>query len=95
MDSRGNTIFKWEYLTALALVIVLGAAKLAGALDWSWLWVLAPLWGAAALALVVSAGAAALCRFATAPIVAGPPLKGMRWRRRRLNAIRRRRLIAR
>jgi hypothetical protein len=90
METRGNTVLKWEYGLALGVAALLVALKLAGVLAWSWPWVLAPLWIAALLAAIGTLAGAALCRFGTAPVVAGPPLKALRWRRRRLGALRRR-----
>lgn len=42
------------FLYALALLFI--AFKLAGIIAWSWLWVLAPIWGPALFALVVIIG---------------------------------------
>jgi len=41
-----------------ALLITFIVLKLTGVIAWSWLWVLAPLWGGIALALVILAVAA-------------------------------------
>jgi len=92
MESRGNTIFKWEYAIALGGTAALALAKLAGGIGWSWVWVLSPLWIMGGLGLAVVLASAALCRFGAAPIVAGPPLKRLRRRRRPVAA--RRRLAA-
>ncbi len=42
----------------LALAAIFAALKLAGAIGWSWVWVLSPLWILAGIILVVSLGAA-------------------------------------
>jgi hypothetical protein len=91
MDTRGNSVFKWEYGVAIGLAALLAALKLSGAVALAWLWVLAPLWIVAALVLAGTLAAAAFCRFGRAPIVVGPPLRRLGWTRRRL--ARRRRFI--
>ena len=41
---------------AAILLIMFVALKLTGAIDWSWVWVLAPLWGSLALTLLYIVG---------------------------------------
>lgn len=50
-----------------ALGILFIGLKLAGVIDWSWVWVTAPLWGGFALALVVIAIYCALLYFGNKP----------------------------
>lgn len=40
-----------------ALTIVLVVLKLVGVIDWSWLWVLAPMWMKWAFIIVIASGA--------------------------------------
>jgi len=48
-SSRATGIGFWGALTLLFI-----AFKITGYIDWSWIWVLAPLWGPIALMLVVA-----------------------------------------
>ena len=41
-----------------ALTIVLVVLRLVGVIDWSWLWVLAPMWIPFAFIIVIASGAA-------------------------------------
>ena len=40
-----------SFVTLLAILFI--GLKLAGAIDWSWWWVLAPLWGPVVLILII------------------------------------------
>lgn len=42
------------FLYALALLFI--ALKLTGFIDWSWWWVIAPLWGGAAILFLIAIG---------------------------------------
>lgn len=48
-------------LIDVAITMLLASAKLTGAIDWSWFWLLSPIWGAAAICLVLLV--MALCAF--------------------------------
>ena len=48
------------------LAIVFITLKLTGAIDWSWFWVLSPLWGPIALAIVILIIAILIAGFVTA-----------------------------
>lgn len=52
--SNGNSSGGGSIFMSLLAILFIGL-KLTGFIDWSWWWVLAPIWGPIALALVVLA----------------------------------------
>ena len=50
MDERSSSV---GFLTLLGLLFI--GLKLGGVISWSWWWVLAPLWGQVALAILILA----------------------------------------
>ena len=58
LNNHGQTNFSIGFTGLLALVFI--TLKLTGHIDWAWVWVLAPLWGSAALFLFVILGIVAI-----------------------------------
>lgn len=56
MSNTSKTGGGISFCSALALVFI--TLKLLKIIDWSWWWVLAPLWGPVALALLIAIGIA-------------------------------------
>lgn len=48
-------------ITFIVLTITFIVLKIIGAIGWSWLWVLSPLWGGWAVALAFALSAALIC----------------------------------
>lgn len=68
-EQSPRVILGINFPAALALAFI--TLKLCGMIDWSWWWVLAPLWGPVALVLAVAAalGLACLALLAAAAVI--------------------------